>query len=286
MTSSSTPRYRESFKLEPPPGFKTHIVNSNKTIWRMVKIANKKTTTNMDVWCGGCGKVFAKQNTCRWGPLHIPSCSGWENTKELSMFLAEQKVKKAIEEQNNKAYIESASVSEAITLTDPMETNDFFVEDDVQATLGKKACLAFALSGISFNTIEKESFQDFLRYFAQIHRSKQVKPNFLGPNRQQLSNSILPKLHQTVKLLIAECFIPSLISHSFELSIDGYSTGMTPRHNIIAASNGRSFYIGCIPADCREQNQDHLADIIVFGATEVAKLIQIHSDPNLVGLTK
>ncbi|KAL0244758.1 hypothetical protein GEMRC1_008840 [Eukaryota sp. GEM-RC1] len=214
-----------------------------------------------------------------------PSCSGWQNTKELSSFLKELKGKKASEDHNIRKENVSSSVNEVLAC-DTTETNDFFPEADVHATLGKKACLAFALSGISFNTADKDSFKDYLRYFAQIHRAKQVKSTFLGPNRHELSNTILPELHNAVKHLTAETVIPSLISFSFELSIDGYSTGTTPRHNIIVASNGRSFYIGCIPAGCSEQDQEHIADIICFGTSEVSKLIQTHSDPNLVGLMK
>ncbi|KAL0221360.1 hypothetical protein RCL1_001214 [Eukaryota sp. TZLM3-RCL] len=75
-----------------------------------------------------------------------------------------------------------------------------------------------------------------------------------------------------------------MLMYSVEISIDGFSTRLTPRHNIIIHSNGRSFYIGSLETGSSSANAAYISSLISFTLSRIESLVNDKVDDTLIGV--
>ncbi|KAL0210688.1 hypothetical protein RCL1_005124 [Eukaryota sp. TZLM3-RCL] len=283
----SSATFKPMPRFDIPNGYHKNQVKSSNPIWDMCKIKNKTSSTNMDIWCSGCNVEFPKTNSSRW-TSHLTSCKGWVGTKELSTFLNHKS------QQSARLITISLEKQDLLEATNAVvgwddsigESNNFFPPKQVEDMICRLVLLLLIKFGISFAIVDSELFCELMTKFAQVHRAKQVSLAFTGPNRKSLVSEHLPKLLSETKKCVATNLLPYIPVYSYELSIDGYSTKTSPRHNIIIMCHGRSYYLGCIPTLTVCADAVHLASVVLFAKSEVDKMILSNKDENLQGLVE
>ncbi|KAL0248341.1 hypothetical protein GEMRC1_003577 [Eukaryota sp. GEM-RC1] len=267
-------------------GYTRNNVISDNPIWNMCFVKNKKNSTNMDILCGGCRLEFPKTNATRWGKAngHLLSCSKWRNTKEMSQLLKYRQGKSDNAELAKLRTTEAKALVNTVASDTCDPVKPLFSPKSVQDMVDREFCLAFVTGGIPFSFADSHLFRQALQNFAQVHRARQVPHTYTGPNRKSLFTRHLPHIQYKIEDMISTNFIPSLLMYSVEISIDGYSTKCSPRHNIIIASNGRSLFLGCIPTLSADPNADHLKQIMQYALHQIDSMVDRHADKELQDL--